>query len=319
MKADNSFVKVFTSEDLLRREQYGNVFLKSFFEDIPLILRIKIDGKIFEIHFQRTNLSGAELVANCLYEDKPVNLIPCFKKLANIHKKNMNSRQSAGGTEIFYLNRRERLSPKLENLYQEFLKRHEQYRVGGLKVSLNPLLIDKLHKDVSAFVYGYCVPSQGDFHERNIFTNGFLVDFEGAGWNMLAGDIATFLWHSLFVGNYFGPKYARWSLPADKKWLDETPSQLGLINNTFILKLSAVRRTMVQDYLVSYLSEFELDEYSQTQISNAIAFRLLTVFPVGEMDSTDQKITFILANFFANDDISLRAKLTVLDQSLKVL
>ena len=35
----------------------------------------------------------------------------------------------------------------------------------------------------------YVIPSQGDLHDMNIFQNGYVVDFEAAGWNRLSTDL----------------------------------------------------------------------------------------------------------------------------------
>ena len=96
----------------------------------------------------------------------------------------------------------------------------------------------------------YVIPSQGDLHDMNIFQNGYVVDFEAAGWNRLSTDLATFIHHILVGGNYFGPIYAKW---AEAMKLPPSNQVKNIGNNAFQVKLSTARKILIKDYMRFYI------------------------------------------------------------------
>lgn len=149
-------------------------------------------------------------------------------------------------------------------------------------------------------------------------TNQYLLDFEGSGWNLLASDIATTVWHTIFAGAYFGPKYAKWKSAEDTYSFQKDPKQLELAARSVQLHLAANRQRLLNDYVETYIDRLDVRP-SDNDICTGIAFRLLTVFPVSNMDTTDRAITFTLANFFMDPSAGLAEKLSQLDENLQVV
>ena len=148
----------------------------------------------------------------------------------------------------------------------------------------------------------YVIPSQGDLHDMNIFQNGYVVDFEAAGWNRLSTDLATFIHHILVGGNYFGPKYAKW---AEAMKLPPPSNQVKNIgNNAIQVKLSTARKILIKDYMRFYIGELDPDTISalDKEFSYMLAFRLLTVFNVTIMAQEDLETIFILMNYFVSEE-----------------
>ena len=147
----------------------------------------------------------------------------------------------------------------------------------------------------------YVIPSQGDLHDMNIFQNGYVVDFEAAGWNRLSTDLATFIHHILVGGNYFGPKYAKW---AEAMKLPPSNQVKNIGNNAIQVKLSTARKILIKDYMRFYIGELDPDTISalDKEFSYMLAFRLLTVFDVTIMAQEDLETIFILMNYFVSEE-----------------
>lgn len=209
----------------------------------------------------------------------------------------------AGGTKSFYINRLHMIeSPQFLRQYEEFCADESLKSVNGLIVYiLDDLLyaVKKYVKDMQENMNNtYVIPSQGDVHDMNIFQNGYLVDFEAAGWNRLSTDISTFIHHIICGGNYFGPSYA--------KWAESKPNPLGRskeithADGKVWVNLNTSRQRIVHDYMKYYIKGIDKNILSKInrEICVMMSLRLLTVFNVAAMSPDDRNIIFILANYF---------------------
>lgn len=314
----NSFTKIVHSQAALRREWEGHEFLSRYFSKVPSILAIRDTYPLPELDIARVDGGGTQIVSDALRQGRTVDVRELFTEYASVSNTHGTLRTAGGGTQLFYLNRRPMLmSKRFRASYQEYLNLGT-FRVGDIKISSRQALLDELVEHIGTFSRGYCVPSQGDLHERNIATNHYLLDFEGSGWNLLAGDIATTVWHTLFAGSYFGPKYAKWVTPEDTRYFREQPLQLQSTDNAIYLRLTANRQHLLRDYIETYVRRLDTIP-ADADICAGIAFRLLTVFPVTGMDAADRAASFSLANFFMNPRLSLAEKLARLEENLQGL
>lgn len=310
------YTKVLNSEAALRRELAGHEFMRHYFSQVPNILAIRTNGRFPELDVARVDGKGSAIVTDALRRGDAVDVRELFKELARVANTFGSERAAQGGTRQFYLQRRPKLaSPVLQSCYRTYLADNSGQRVGTRQVMLRARLMEEIRARINTFAFGYCIPTQGDVHERNMATNNFLLDFEGGGWNLLAGDIATFIWHTLFAGSYFGPKYAKWSGPIDKVALAADRPQLIADGRSVRLQLHDNRAQFLHDYLTTYFHALTVVP-EDMDICAAIAFRMLTVFPPHHMELGDQTITFTLANFFMDPKLSLETKLKTLDRSL---
>jgi hypothetical protein len=193
-------------------EIVGHTFFAQYYPHVPAI-RARYERKRI-ICYDNPAKGHTRLLADVLkgdeYEKK--GLAQAFRDLAESHSRNIVLRNSDGGTKRFYLNQRRKLNGTSSvNLYRYFASRHEMIKVNGLEVPVNPYLISNVSYNISALTIAMCVPSHGNMHEHAMYTNGDVLHFENAGWNAVASDAATFIWHTLFGGNYFGPRYAEWA------------------------------------------------------------------------------------------------------------
>jgi len=289
------YTKNFESHETFTRELSGYEFVKDYFENVPQIIEVSSRKDIYSIDFVRVDIPPITILTKALDQNFYTDLSKLFSEFAICSNNNLKVGSAEGGTKLFYLDRIGRINSKL----------------------LDKDLVVKTLDSIRCFDHGYVVPSQGDFHERNISTNGYLLDFEGGGWNLLSTDIATFLWHSLFVGNYFGPKYAKWSTSVDKKMIKDTPSAIILKDGLVSLNLNEARFRLISDYINLYLNQLNIDlNLIQRDICIAIAFRLLTVFQLEAMSPNDQKITRLLVNSFTNPKSDLNQILQTLTKNL---
>lgn len=293
MSVKSIFTKRFNSLATLSQELSGYYFTKLYFKNITKIISVRTDNNIYEIDFEKIDTNSDMIVTDSLVSGIYVDLSELFLEFAEVTNRNLRICESEGGTVLFYLNRLVRLRPE------------QSEDIMGI---------------ISNFNKGFCTPSQGDFHERNISANGYLLDYEGAGWNLLSGDIATFVWHTLFAGNYFGPRYANWSSEVEKEISKKNNTPITFSNGSIDLNLGEARRKLTADYIDSYLNKLSFDlSLIDRDICAAIAFRILTVFPVDNMDTQDQTISHNFVNLFMDKESNLNQKLHMLSKNLPEL
>lgn len=314
-----TYPKLCANEAVYRSEVDGRDFFAGYYPDVPLILDQDGSGVV---HYENVATPGVRVLTDVLAQDdyEPGSLNPAFNQLARIHRVYSEVRPASGGTQRFYLDRRTRLhNRQLKAQYDSFCRYFGQVSINGSEVVVDHLLLERARYSIGRTALSLCAPSQGDYHERNIFSNGRIIDFEAAGWNAVSTDVATFIWHTLFVGNHFGPKYAAWSGPADKEMMKSAEVKpLVVLPGTVEVRVSDSRRALINDYLDRYLDSIDLPPDESSRISQAIAFRLLSMFEPQSMERADRHAVFCLANFFLRNPGSLRSKIDILlkrDQS----
>lgn len=225
-----------------------------------------------------------------------------FAELAQITRRNNKlSDAVTGGTKKFYIDRLRLLQRKqLINNYEFFLAQQKPNSVNFLAISKKDDILKYIQTFTEDLKLTYVTPSQGDIHDMNIFQNGYIVDFEAAGWNRLSTDIATFLHHVLFGSNYFGPKYAKWANSLQVK----STAELALTKEGTRIDINSARKKLVKQYMRFYVDNIDenIAYKIDYEICVMIALRLLTVFDVTKMSRKDREITFSLVNYFLSDD-----------------
>lgn len=307
------FAKRFDSKSAFVREINGYEFFSSFYTKVPKLLESNDTGELCVV-YEKIDSAHNKRVTDMLYINQIVYLRQNFTKLSSIANAYHKKRASTGGTQIFYIDRVGGLTNRqIITDYAGYLSSFQTQVINGRKVFADKDILIQLKQQITSFHHGICIPSQGDIHERNIFTDGCIVDFEGSGWNHVATDLATFLWHTIFAGSHFGPQYARWSTTVDKKLFKEQKTQFISDGKEIIVRLSYARKDLLSQYLNTYLDSLDfLDDQILCDTSNAIAFRLVSTFSPLAMNDSDRMMTFALANFFHNADLNLYDKLKIL-------
>jgi thiamine kinase-like enzyme len=289
----NHHVKHFQSPQDTKEEYDGYRFFAPYYFLLPRLIGTDFTDQ--KLTYEAVD-HNSKMIATALDNHELVEVKENFKALAALANKYAYERPSEGGTHKFFMNRRQRLDTA-ETLYQAWSAKNPRIVVQNSEVLVDPALIKNIRQQIAAFEYGICIPSQGDIHERNMFTNGTIVDFEAAGWNLLATDIATFLWHTLFAGNYFGPRYAKWATDDDRQKASLVPVIVIDANDTITVTISPERANLTRQYLDYYIDALPLDQKIVTDISAAMSMRLLTTFPVQNMSEEDRHATFGLVNY----------------------
>jgi len=292
----NAFVKQFPSVNDALEERLGHVFFSAYCTRAPKLIPQTAESS--QLAYE--NLTGStEAVMDVINRGDYVELEGLFEELADLTNTHAHVQISEGGTQKFFIQRIGRLDETLTQLYEKWCKNHPQMSVQGVRVTPSQDLVKDVSEAVLNFSHGMCAPSQGDIHERNIFSNGTIVDFEAAGWNLIATDIATFLWHTLFAGNYFGPLYGKWATDADHQWLQTQIPAFSVSGRELTLHLTPQRAHLAQQYLKTFVAKLaSFDERMRKETAAAICFRLLTTFPIQLMSAEDRHIAFSFANYF---------------------
>ncbi len=300
--------KRFDSAKQFNLELNGYDFISHYYKNIPNRLSINKDG--LEIHYQNVG-ANSTTVGDALSLGQTPDLSSLWQELATIANTNWSKTNSNGGTQLFYLDRLPRLfKPELKSLLSSNIHNYLP-SIGNYKTKLESDFFTNIATGVQDFSLGICVPSQGDLHERNIFTSGAIVDFEGAGFNHIATDIATFLWHTLFAGNYFGPKYAKWASQETSQQLATKPKCFSIYSNNIKVNIDSSRQELVLQFVEYYINKLSVANHKTylDQASLAISFRLLTTFILSKMSIEDQKLSLVFSHLFANTQMSLWEKL----------
>lgn len=307
------YIKKISNKYLFEKEVEGYNFFSKYYQKIPAMIKTEISDDGYRVYYEKVSTKGVHLLTDSLNSNSISDIEPLLKELVEIANKHACSRIAGGGTNLFYKNRIDRLLDKdLVNRYSKFVNNYSTVSVNSISCVVNPDLLKKLYELILRISNGTCIPSQGDLHERNVFTNGYIIDFEAGGWNLASTDLSTFLHHTLFAGSYFGPKYARWSTIEDRKALELQPPQLILNNSNVDVRLSPARSAIIEQYFDGYLKKLTfLDQFIVNEVSYLIAYRLLTVFDPCKMTSTDSDIIFILANYFHNSPDPLASKIGI--------
>lgn len=308
---DQIYVKQCESLSHYYSEIVGQTFFAQYYANVPIILARYERKRV--LHYDNPAKGDAQLLADALTSNdyKKKSLADSFKSLAWNHVRNATFRPSEGGTKAFYLNQLRRLSnPEFHMLYKVFAGRNKTVTINGLEIPVHRYMPANIKGNISDLAIAKCVPSHGNMSERTMYTNGDVLHFEHTGWNAYAADAATFLWSTLFSGNYFGPRYAEWATDADKHAERYArPKALSYENGVVTLRLNKARKQLIREYVRYYLRRVDFTPEMQGQISHAIAFRLLTAYDVTQMRPTDRQAIFALANYFTYNPNLLHEKL----------
>ena len=295
------FTKFYSDRGLYLRELKGRQFIEQYWQNVPKLLSSSECEGTFSLVYAdvRFNDPKPTLVTELLGNNL---VVQNWSEILNLYlyvtKNFIQHHKAGGGTQLFYIDRIGNLDKILRNDYKDVRSYDESYIVNGKTISLSEDLIGSVLKAIGGMRVGLCIPSQGDFHERNIYSDGTVVDFEGAGWNLLATDVATFLWHSFFVGNHFGPLYAIWSTNQDKHKLSIYRQQIRITDLNVSIELNSARHKFICNYVDNYLFKLNFNVKEAEAVSSAIAFRLLSMFNVPTIELPDRKLVYILANYF---------------------
>lgn len=310
-KADGVIAKQCESLADYYGEIVGHTFFAQYYPHVPTI-RARYERKR-QIHYDNPAKGSHRLLADVLNANEyhKRDLAEAFRHLAYSHGRNVTLRNSSGGTAKFYLNQRRKLQDEhVRSLFRHFASRHETITVNGIEVPVNPHMIANVHYNTATLSIAPCVPSHGNLHERTMYSSGHMVHFEHAGWNALATEAATFIWHTLFAGNHYGPRYARWATEADRH-AERYARQKTIIyeKGNLTITISKSRKDLLGDYFRYYLRKVGLSADLQGQISHAIAFRLLTEYDLQSMRPSDRLALFSLANYFTHNPTQLEENL----------
>lgn len=158
------------------------------------------------------------------------------------------------------------------------------------------------------------VLSQGDPTESNITVNGKFFDFEVAGINSLAQELAIFCCHSYLSGHYITPKYSRLSRPQDiefaNKFSELIEARGNLTENgnlTIDLKfpLPHLKKNLIDQYnsiivkpLENRLSPEQQDQLI-AQFRSAVLMRLIGVKNILKLEEKDSLLYLGLVSHFS--------------------
>ncbi|QCT40941.1 hypothetical protein FBF24_03525 [Candidatus Saccharibacteria bacterium oral taxon 488] len=297
-----TFIKNFSDIEHLELELAGYDFFRQYYKRVPSI--ISINKKGLYIEYSDLCDTGNQTLFHILRSGTGIDMSEFFKDLSNLaNTMGIWSHVEAGGTKIFYINRLHMIeSPQLLKQYEEFCADESLKSVNDLSVYIrNDLLymVKKYVKDMQKNMNNtYVIPSQGDVHDMNIFQNGYLVDFEAAGWNRLSTDISTFIHHIMCGGNHFGPLYAKWANPEPNPL--NRSKEITYTDGRAWIRLNTSRQRIIRDYMEYYIKGIDKSILSKInrEVCVMMSLRLLTVFNVAAMSPEDRSTIFILANYF---------------------
>lgn len=198
------------------------------------------------------------------------------------------------------------------------------------RVAIKPaLVIYELESFFSRRRKMLCMWTQGDPVDRNIGIKPVFFDFGYAGYNCVMGEIAVFLW-AIYGGRYYSPKYypnsyllhsnIYYSLNSAKpKCSFVINSDRKSVTVSIEHSISAVCKSLLIDYLESYLQDTELRTEANETLNYHIAMRIATVLNMREMDLDDQiasiSIMIILYLGDGKDYVTFLQKLILQDIS----
>jgi hypothetical protein len=295
--------KTFPNSTLLNEELEGYWFYSNYYRQLPNVTTISESSHYidYEDISSDKNTTLFSLLRN---SDTNIDMRSFFLDMSQIARTyGKYSHVIAGGTKKFYAQRIDRLrSNEIAKLYEKFQGQiGNQLTVNSHSFHMQTDVLNQIVGFTDSIDMTYVIPSQGDLHDMNIFQNGYIVDFEAAGWNRLSTDLATFIHHIIVGGNYFGPKYAKW---AEAMKLPPINQVKNIGSNTVQLELSAARKSLIKDYMRYYIGELNPGTVStlDREFSYMLALRLLTVFDVTKMTQEDLEIIFILMNYFVSEE-----------------
>lgn len=301
---DNIVVKQFKTRAHYGLEIDGYNFIQQYYTKIPR--RFRTNSKKLKIEYEDVGKNCTTL-SEALDKNLTIDMSKTWQELALLANKRWSHTHAQGGTQLFYIDRLSRINDAKLAL----LTNYQLPKLDNYEAKIKPTFFTDLGKKIQELQYGICIPSQGDLHERNIFTNGVIVDFEGAGFNNIATDIATFVWHTIFAGSYFGPQYAKWATTKTSKKITVEPKCFSIFGNTIKVNIDIKRQELILQFIYQYINRLNLadqDKYLD-QVCLAIAFRILTTFQLSTMSEEDQKMSLVFAHLFANTQFSLWEKL----------
>ena len=235
----------------------------------------------------------------------PVSLRLLYKRMLKLTVERTNPH---GGTQLFFVERLGRLSELPRQVSFEPLIINQRYYPPKVEIMQ---LVGRLEHSLSYLSNSLAIPSNGDFHERNIFSDMTIVDFEGAGLNSVLADSATFIFHTLFAGTHFGPKYGKWATLKTKTMrLLKRPLRIG--RSSITTKLASNRKFLVKEYVREYLNKLPArDSEDKTKIAELVAFRLATTLHLKKMARKDLRAVVSLISLFLDKSLSLEQKLDI--------
>lgn len=177
------FTKCFDNKLDFDRETKGYEFFSSYYNKTPKILDKHDKNESCCVVYEKIDSAHKERITDMLCKNQTVDLGETFTDLSSIANKHCQKCRSTGGTQIFYIERADKLAGKqMIDIYAEYLRSSPVTIVNGRQAPIEKGLLLQLQERVRDFHRGVCIPSQGDIHERNIFTDGYIIDFEGSGW-----------------------------------------------------------------------------------------------------------------------------------------
>lgn len=177
---------------------------------------------------------------------------------------------------------------------------HETQRLAGLDIST---LLADLRAELRPDRPWLTALTQGDPTEANIGHPRCWLDFEHAGRNTIAGEIANLLWYLLALGGWLVPRYQpevyartmrRPALPRRTPVLAhaESSAQQGIERASYTWHLGPGRRAAVEQLLLRIQHDLgeaiNLDRDRPMRcLGPFLALRILGVLPIGGMERQD--------------------------------
>lgn len=298
MDQNGTYIKHFDDMESLKREVRGYGFCKRYLRPfMPDLIEVKEDS--LDVAYTDISAGRQNSLGFLLDSRQDADIKDLLSELSGLANRYLKLRSSQGGTRLFFIDRRHRLHVPLVLKDYGLWSRQNIASFNGIGFKPNA----GLFADLSAFsrdlAYGYCYPSNGDFHERNIVAPGHLIDFEGGGWNLLSTDIATFLWHTFFAGSHFGPKYAKWSTDRTRASAMGKTSQIVMEgDHRAHIRLNDTRQNLYRQFVRHFLSNIDGNKLDFDSVNTSISYRLATTFDLAAMDKKDRHLSYLLANFF---------------------
>lgn len=314
--AEAVFTKHFDAVEPFAAEVAGYNFMAGYHEG-PLPQRHRVDADDLVIEYEHIGVSaGAQEVSELFVGSKPLpdSAFAAFEHMSETTNRyaHTNTVSRRSGSDRYFDQRLPRLeSDVVMGAHADFVARYPGgVVVDGRLVPAQPDLIPRL-SDRARNLFGTTEPvlvhpSQGDVHDKNILTNGYVVDFEAAGWNAVTTDASTLIFHALVAANHFGPQYARWATIDTVNEFNNAERQLVFDEQAgeLITTIDEQRFAWIDGFYEHYVANLAPGLREQLRsgvVADLIAYRLLTTFEVGRMSTADGATAFALAGLFMRD------------------
>ncbi len=198
---------------------------------------------------------------------------------------------------IFFKKRIQTIKDNLKKMdFDSFIINKKEYDV-------KKILIDIIKK-ISMTKQLFSFLSQGDPTDTNIAIDGYITDFEVAGYNHIVGEIAIFFVSLFSHGRYFYPKYNKSAYIINKAIINDYEKYKININycerkdtvyiKNIFLNIPQKNKKLLYDYIRIFLNCKFYNKYSNDfkLLKYYICMRLLTPISIDKMDK-DDKITIL--------------------------